>query len=104
MATQFDADESLAKVVVSDNGSGIPADELAKVFTIFVSNKGSRGTGLGLPVSQKILHEHGGQILVESEPDRGSVFTLEFPATNVQRSVPPATADTIAQAPHSAKD
>ena len=44
--------------------------------------KGSRGTGLGLPVSQKILKEHGGRIRVESKLGEGSRFTLEFPATS----------------------
>jgi signal transduction histidine kinase len=50
-----------------------------KIFTVFVSGKGSRGTGLGLPVSQKILQEHGGRIRVESKEGEGSVFTLELP-------------------------
>jgi signal transduction histidine kinase len=68
-------------VIVEDNGVGVPADELEKIFTIFVSQKGNKGTGLGLPVSQKILKEHGGDIRVESEIDQGSRFTLEFPAT-----------------------
>ena len=48
---------------------------------MFVSRKGGRGTGLGLPVSQKILQEHGGRIRVDSQPGEGSRFTLEFPAT-----------------------
>ncbi len=43
-------------------------------------SKKSRGTGLGLPVSQKILNEHGGRILVDSELGQGSRFTLELPA------------------------
>ena len=50
---------------------------------MFVSSKGSRGTGLGLPVSQKILREHGGQIRLESEPGYGSLFIVEFP-TNLE--------------------
>ena len=43
------------------------------------STKGNRGTGLGLSVSQKILKEHGGDILVESTPGEGSTFSLELP-------------------------
>ena len=51
------------------------------LFSPFVSSKKSRGTGLGLPVSQKIMNEHGGRIVVYSEPDKGCRFTLELPAT-----------------------
>jgi signal transduction histidine kinase/pSer/pThr/pTyr-binding forkhead associated (FHA) protein len=80
VSTEFDSNEKLLRVVVEDNGSGIAADDLDQIFTLFVSKKGGRGTGLGLPVSQKILREHGGSIRVESEPDRGSRFTLELPA------------------------
>ena len=69
------------RVLVEDNGGGIPPEDVDRIFTPFVSNKGNRGTGLGLPVSQKILKEHGGQIKVESTPDVGSRFTLEFTAS-----------------------
>jgi len=72
--------ESLVRVIVEDNGPGIPPDEIEKIFNIFVSGKGSRGTGLGLPVSQKIMKEHGGRIQVTSDPGTGSRFTLELPA------------------------
>jgi signal transduction histidine kinase len=68
-----------ARVVVLDNGPGIPADKLDDVFKPFVSTKGSRGTGLGLPVSRKILREHGGDITVQSVPDKGSKFVLRIP-------------------------
>ena len=49
------------------------------MFKPFVSTKGSRGTGLGLPVSRKILREHGGDILVHSVPEKGSKFSLRIP-------------------------
>jgi len=78
--TAFDPEERIARLAVEDNGPGIAPDDLDAIFNVFVSRKGGRGTGLGLPVSRKILEEHGGQILVESEPGRGSTFTLEFPA------------------------
>ena len=74
-------EEGMFQVVVEDNGGGISADDIERIFTPFVSNKGNRGTGLGLPVSQKILKEHGGQIRVDSTPETGSRFTLEFPAS-----------------------
>jgi two-component system, NtrC family, sensor kinase len=84
--TQFSHDEMMARVQVVDNGSGIEPDDMERIFGVFVSRKGGRGTGLGLPVSQKILQEHGGRIRVESQPGKGSRFTLEFPATSPNTS------------------
>jgi two-component system NtrC family sensor kinase len=81
VSTHYLPEEKLVRIVVSDNGPGIPADQMEHLFSPFVSSKKSRGTGLGLPVSQKILAEHGGRISVESEPDQGCRFTLELPAT-----------------------
>jgi len=81
VSTQYDATDGMLRVVVEDTGVGIPQEDLEKIFAIFVSHKGGRGTGLGLPVSQKILKEHGGRILVESKVGAGSRFTLELPAT-----------------------
>ncbi len=76
------------RIIVDDNGPGIPADQMEHLFSPFVSSKKSRGTGLGLPVSQKILSEHGGRILVDSEPGRGCRFTLEIPAVQPGTSSP----------------
>jgi two-component system, NtrC family, sensor kinase len=86
VSTQYSHAEKMARVEVIDNGSGIEKEDLEKIFGVFVSRKGGRGTGLGLPVSQKILQEHGGQIRVESELDKGSRFTLEFPASTPHTS------------------
>jgi two-component system, NtrC family, sensor kinase len=71
----------VARVIVEDTGPGIPEDQIEQVFSPFVSTKKGRGTGLGLPVSQKILNEHGGRITIHSQPGHGSRFTLELPAT-----------------------
>ena len=99
VATRFLPDEKLVHIIVSDNGPGIPADQMESLFSPFVSTKKSRGTGLGLPVSQKIMTEHGGRITVESEPDHGARFTLELPATLQQPDVSseplPKTDETI---------
>jgi signal transduction histidine kinase len=94
VSSQFSNDERMARVAIVDNGSGIDKDDLEKIFAVFVSRKGGRGTGLGLPVSQKILEEHGGRIRVESKVGEGSRFTMEFPAIS-----PPtqATASPIPQ-------
>jgi signal transduction histidine kinase len=66
-------------VAVTDNGAGIPEDQLSRIFNVFESTKGARGTGLGLAVSQKIIREHGGEIRVESKLGEGSRFTLSWP-------------------------
>jgi signal transduction histidine kinase len=67
---------------VIDNGIGIPESDLQKIFSLFESSKGSRGTGLGLPVSLKIAREHGGNLAVESAVGSGTTFTLELPWRN----------------------
>jgi signal transduction histidine kinase len=81
VSTLYDHKERMARVRVIDTGSGIEKDDLERIFGVFVSRKGGRGTGLGLPVSQKILQEHGGRVRVESQPDKGSCFTVEIPGT-----------------------
>ena len=73
------ADASWVRIIVIDNGAGIPPKQLQEIFKPFVSTKGSRGTGLGLPVSKKILREHGGDLLVQSQVGAGSKFTLRLP-------------------------
>jgi signal transduction histidine kinase len=80
VSTSLEPEENLARIKITDNGLGIEKEDLERVFSVFVSNKGGRGTGLGLPVTQKILQEHGGHIHVESAVGVGSCFTLEFPA------------------------
>jgi signal transduction histidine kinase/pSer/pThr/pTyr-binding forkhead associated (FHA) protein len=79
VSTELNKEKKLVRVLIKDNGSGIPAEEVDAMFTLFVSSKGSRGTGLGLSVSQKICTEHGGQIVVQSAPGTGSQFALEIP-------------------------
>jgi len=74
--------QSVAQIEIRDTGPGIAPDQMDKLFSPFVSTKKSRGTGLGLPVSQKILTEHGGKITVESLPGQGACFTLELPAVS----------------------
>lgn len=70
-------DQAVLRVI--DNGIGIPEPDLRKIFSLFESSKGSRGTGLGLPVSLKIAKEHGGNLSVQSTLGSGTTFTLELP-------------------------
>ncbi len=78
--TEYDTSAKLLRVIVDDDGPGIPPDQVETLFKPFMSTKKNRGTGLGLPVSEKILREHGGKILVESTVGRGTRFTLQWPA------------------------
>ncbi len=78
--TAYDADQQTVQVIVEDNGQGIEPDDIGKIFSVFESRKGSRGTGLGLPVSLKIMREHDGDIDVESTVGEGSRFCLRMPA------------------------
>ncbi len=79
VATRYDAGQQEALIVVKDSGVGIEEEDLVRIFSPFESRKGQRGTGLGLPVSRKILREHEGDIEVTSSPGAGACFTLRLP-------------------------
>jgi signal transduction histidine kinase/pSer/pThr/pTyr-binding forkhead associated (FHA) protein len=80
VGTRRDPEEGWFRLLVLDNGVGIPPQQIHEIFKPFVSTKGARGTGLGLAVSRKILREHGGDILVQSQPGKGSKFILRLPS------------------------
>ena len=63
---------------VEDNGEGIAPEDIHKIFSVFESRKGSRGTGLGLPIAQYLLHAHGGLIECRSRPG-STVFSMYLP-------------------------
>ena len=72
------SDENLS-IRIADTGTGMSDETLKKLFTVFFSTKGNRGTGLGLPVSKKIIEEHGGWLEVDSVLDEGTTFTIVLP-------------------------
>jgi signal transduction histidine kinase len=73
------------RIVIADNGCGIPAEIMPNLFKVFFSTKGSKGTGFGLAVTRKIVREHGGRITVESEPGEGSTFRINLPKDPAKR-------------------
>ena len=80
LRTGLSPDESMVQVEIQDNGSGIPDNVLPHIFDPFYTTKAiGEGTGMGLSISYKIIQEHGGQILVESFKDVGTVFTILLP-------------------------
>jgi nitrogen-specific signal transduction histidine kinase len=72
-------EDGALRLEVSDNGPGIPEDLRERIFEPFFSTKGSRGTGLGLAVTRKIVEEHGGRITVETGEMGGARFIVLLP-------------------------
>ena len=78
VSTRLEGD--LAAVVVSDNGTGIADDILPSIFDpFFTTRDGALGAGLGLPLAADVARRGGGDLTVETEVGRGSVFTLTVP-------------------------
>ena len=82
------------RLSVSDDGSGIESDSLRRLFEPFFTTK-PKGTGLGLWLSQRIIQDHGGTITSDSEPGKGTTFTITLPTidesampTNDQPALP----------------
>ncbi len=70
--------QRVVKIDISDKGCGIPPENLNRIFDPFFTTK-IDGSGLGLPVTQRTVHEHGGIITVNSKPGLGSTFTIILP-------------------------
>jgi two-component system, NtrC family, sensor kinase len=83
ISTRLDASQRQVAICVADTGYGIEQKNLTRIFDPFFTTKPTgEGTGLGLSVSYGIIKNHGGDILVESEPGQGARFTLLLPAAN----------------------
>ncbi len=80
LTTKFSREESQVHILVRDDGSGIPAEILPRIFEPFLTTKETgRGVGLGLAISHSILDRHNGNIEVQSEAGRGTTFTITLP-------------------------
>jgi len=71
--------ESFILFDISDNGIGMKQETVEKLFRLFFSTKGSKGTGFGLFISNQIIQQHGGSISVKSSPNKGTTFTIRIP-------------------------
>ena len=72
-------DDRTIRIVIADTGTGIREEDLSRVFDPYFTTKPS-GTGLGLPIVQKIVEAHGGAIRLESEVGKGTTATLLLPS------------------------
>jgi two-component system, NtrC family, nitrogen regulation sensor histidine kinase NtrY len=79
VSTECDDVNHVARIIVADNGPGIPQGEREKLFLPYYSTK-RRGSGLGLAIVRRIIAEHGGSIEVADNEPRGTRFTIELPA------------------------
>jgi PAS domain S-box-containing protein len=86
ITTQLTADGQ-AEVVVADNGPGIAADDLPKIFDRFYSTKSS-GLGLGLPISRSIVEGCGGTLTCDSKPGESAIFRLTLPTASLPKPKP----------------
>jgi PAS domain S-box-containing protein len=77
---QSDGMAPVAVITVADTGFGIAETDLPKIFQPFFTAKKRRGMGLGLPICQRIVTNHGGRIEVDSEPGKGAIFKIHLPA------------------------
>lgn len=78
------------RLTVSDTGTGLTPEECRRLFTPYYTTK-QYGTGLGLAIVQSVVSDHGGRIAVESEPERGTTFIIDLPASPPQ--IVPAAAN-----------
>ena len=76
----------MLRITIRDTGEGIRSEDIPHVFDPFFTTK-DYGTGLGLSVVHGIIQEHGGQIEVESEPQKGTAFHILLPLVRFDREV-----------------
>lgn len=86
--TRFNPDERRIVITVADNGPGIPKDQRDKIFQPFYSTKGHGGTGLGLAVARKNIHELGGTIELFERRGGGCEFVIKLPTAEARRVAP----------------
>jgi signal transduction histidine kinase len=91
-----EAQPAVLRVCVYDTGPGIPSDQLPRLFDRFwqASRADARGLGLGLFIVKAIVEAHGGTVTVESAENKGSVFCLTLPRSDIEANTRPSTLTT----------
>ena len=84
--------KNYVKIEIKDNGIGIPADIIERIFDPYFSTK-QEGSGLGMSITHSIITQHGGMITVESQPNVGTNFTIYIPASNQEKTAKPQQSD-----------
>ncbi|OVE73890.1 hypothetical protein BVX93_00705 [bacterium B13(2017)] len=72
-------DDNVVTIKVMDTGIGIPKKDIDKIFDLFYTTKGEKGVGIGLSTCFDIIKKHQGRIFVESELEKGTIFTILLP-------------------------
>ncbi len=102
----YDAANRTVDLTVRDNGGGIPADKLPRIFDRYYTTKsgpdssGKGGTGLGLSFCRDVIEAHQGRIRVESTVGKGTAFTLKLPAAETAEVSPVLPVDLPSAVPH----
>ncbi len=91
--SEFDPLSRQVIIRVIDNGAGMEPEQVGRIFEVFYTTKGHKGTGLGLAVANKVIKEHAGRIDVQSAPGEGTTFTIILP---LHPAAPRSSDDTVA--------
>jgi signal transduction histidine kinase len=76
--------EKHVDIKITDDGPGISPEIMESLFEAFVTSGKTGGTGLGLAVAHRVIHEHGGKIAVDSEVRKGTSFTISLPKPDME--------------------
>jgi len=83
VSVRIESDDPRVRLLVDDNGPGVPADARERIFDTFFTTKKEGGTGLGLPISRRIVEELGGSLTVGDAPGGGARFVVELVRADV---------------------
>lgn len=80
VTTSYESGPEKINICIADTGAGIPKELQEKIFNLFFTTKGDKGSGIGLSIAKQFITAHGGEIWLESEPGRGTTFHITLDA------------------------